>query len=378
MQPFKRRRRTRRDMVVLGGWLFADLLLGLAMLFAVANTVGSEPPVPTPTPAPDYLATATVQFGVEQARTEGTIAVLQGELANANISAEQTAAAAGQQQQNAAATATEMAIAAQTQAAMSEDERNAADATATAAASNAQATVNAISTEQAANQAQSDQTASELATAAAVATELSQSIEAQSTQQAELQAVATENAASGADAQGTVIAFETVQAENQSALATSEANASNAQSTADALQSQQANVDATVAALQQEAQANTLNPESITETIQIDLNGVLSGNSNATDDAIDELHRVLDKYINGNSCTLGFVNISTRAPDVGTGSQASERIAQLIEQEFPELLPQSDNGSASLPNVPIAYPGTSPSGEVELQMFVNNGCQTDG
>jgi len=367
MQPFKRRRRTRRDMVVLGGWLFADLLLGLAMLFAVANTVGSEPPAPTPTQEPDYLATATVQFGVEQARTEGTIAALQGEIADANV-----------QQQQAEATATAMAIAAQTQEAMSEDERNAANATATAAAANAQATVDAISTEQAANASESDQAAIELATAAAQATELSQSIEAQSTQQAELQVIATENAASGADALGTVAALETAEAQNQSALATSEANASNAQSTADALQSQQANVDATVAALQEEAQANTLNPQSITETFQIDLNGVLNGSQDATDDAIEELHDIFDPYAEAGTCEIGFVNIATRAPQLGTGVQASERVAELIEQEFPDLIPQSDDGTSSLPNVPLAYPGTSPSGEVELQMFVNNGCNPGG
>jgi hypothetical protein len=378
MQPFKRRRRTRRDMVVLGGWLFADLLLGLAMLFLVANTVGSEPATPTPTAEPDYLATATVEFAAQQAENEETIAALQGDLAQVNQSAEETAAAIAQQQQNAAAAATETAIAVQTQAAMSEEERADAAAQATEAAVNSQATVDAISTEQAANQYESDQAAIDLATAAAQATELSQSIDAQSTQQAELQAIATENADSGAAAQGTVIALETAQAESQSALATSDANASNAQSTADALQSQQANVDATVAALEQEAQANTLNPQSVTETIQIDLNGVLSGDEGATDDAIEELHGVLDKYLEGNSCTLGFVNISTRAPDVPTGSQTSERIAQLIEQEFPELLPTDDDGSPSLANVPIAYPGTSPTGEVELQMFVNNGCQPTG
>ena len=48
MHPYKRRRRNRRDMITLGGWLFADLLLGLSMLFLVANTVGAPPPEPTP------------------------------------------------------------------------------------------------------------------------------------------------------------------------------------------------------------------------------------------------------------------------------------------------------------------------------------------
>lgn len=34
------------------GWLFADLLLVLAMLFLAANTMGIHPPPPTPTPTP--------------------------------------------------------------------------------------------------------------------------------------------------------------------------------------------------------------------------------------------------------------------------------------------------------------------------------------
>src|SRR5688572_27640641 len=45
-------------MVVLGGWLFADLLLGLAMLFFTANTVGSPAPTPTPSATPNLLETA--------------------------------------------------------------------------------------------------------------------------------------------------------------------------------------------------------------------------------------------------------------------------------------------------------------------------------
>lgn len=36
--------------VVASGWLFADMLLALAMLFLVSNTIGIHPPTPTPTP----------------------------------------------------------------------------------------------------------------------------------------------------------------------------------------------------------------------------------------------------------------------------------------------------------------------------------------
>lgn len=44
-----KRRLSPPDTVSLAGWLFADLLLGLAMIFFVFNTVGSQP-APTPTP----------------------------------------------------------------------------------------------------------------------------------------------------------------------------------------------------------------------------------------------------------------------------------------------------------------------------------------
>lgn len=45
-----------RDTVLLGGWLFADLLLGLAVIFLAANTIGVKI-IPTPTPTPTPTAT---------------------------------------------------------------------------------------------------------------------------------------------------------------------------------------------------------------------------------------------------------------------------------------------------------------------------------
>jgi hypothetical protein len=52
--------RSGRDTVALAGWLFADLLLGLAMLFFVFNTVGTlEAAQPTPTPTPTTTPTTT-------------------------------------------------------------------------------------------------------------------------------------------------------------------------------------------------------------------------------------------------------------------------------------------------------------------------------
>ena len=49
----RRRSQSRtRDIVSLGGWLFADLLLALTMLFFISGVVVSAPVKPAPTPTP--------------------------------------------------------------------------------------------------------------------------------------------------------------------------------------------------------------------------------------------------------------------------------------------------------------------------------------
>ena len=54
------RRKSHVNTVALAGWLLADLLLGLAMLFFVFNTVGPEPAEPTATPTNTPTVTPTV------------------------------------------------------------------------------------------------------------------------------------------------------------------------------------------------------------------------------------------------------------------------------------------------------------------------------
>ncbi len=47
-----------RDTVLLSGWLFADLMLGLFVVFLAANTVGVQPkPIPTPVVIPTATPT---------------------------------------------------------------------------------------------------------------------------------------------------------------------------------------------------------------------------------------------------------------------------------------------------------------------------------
>ncbi|HWV36004.1 MAG TPA: hypothetical protein VNZ55_10230 [Thermomicrobiales bacterium] len=343
MQPYKRRRRNRRDMIVLGGWLFADLLLGLAMLFAVANTVGAPAPPPTPTPMPDYLATSEAQ------------------VAQANVSAQQTVEA---MQSSADAEAT--------RSAMSASQRATEDAKATDEAVVARATIEALSTEQAASQSNEAELNAQLATNVAQATEVASQLQAQGTEQARLSAVATEQAASGATVQGTIAAL-------QGDLATSEANSASAQQRASDAEATSAAAQSQLSQAQQQVQLNSLNPNAVTETIQVDLNGVIRGDTSALDDARDALDAALAPYMSGQACRIGFVNISSRAPDIGQGIQLSDRMAELIETDFPQLLPEPPEGETPrLASESIALPNTTPSGEVELQLFLSSGCEPAG
>lgn len=380
MQPYKRRRRTRRDMIVLGGWLFADLLLGLAMLFAVANTVGAPPPEPTPTPLPDYEATAEADIAQGQLSAQQTVEAIESEM-NA---------------QQAAAQATEDAAA--TRTAMTGNERATADAQATDQAVVAQATIEALSTEQAQSQSSQEQLNAELATTVARATEVASQVEAQGTEQADLSANATEQAESGVTAQGTMTALENQLAQSESAQATLEAQSASAQqqaadarATSEAAQGQvsQANQQAAdaqatseaaqseLSQAEQQVQLNSLNPNAVSQTIQVDLDGVTSGDEEALAEARSELESVLGPYMQGDACRIGFVNISSRAPDIGQGIQLSDSIADLIESEFPQLLPEpaEEGESPQLASESIALPNTSPSGEVELQLFLSTGCE---
>jgi hypothetical protein len=375
MQPYKRRRRTRRDMIVLGGWLFADLLLGLAMLFAVANTVGAPPPTPSPTPAPDYLATAESDLALQQTSSEQTAEALREQIANAELSAQQTAEAES------------------TRAALSDSERATEDAHATQDAVVAQATIEALSTEQASRALDQEALNNELATTVAQATMVADQVQSQGTEQAALQAQATENAESGVNAQATVTALQSQIQSNADALATSQAQSvssqsqvESAQATSAAIQSQAESAAATseaaqnqLARAQQQVQLNSLNPNAVTETIQVDLNGVLSGDDDAIAEARDQLNSALGPYLNGESCRLGFVLISSRSGDLGEGVQLSERIGGLIESEFPDLLQEPANGSdRKLAYESIALPNTTPVGEVELLLFLSSGCQPVG
>ncbi|MGB3328897.1 MAG: hypothetical protein WBA46_08080 [Thermomicrobiales bacterium] len=358
MTPYKRKSRSSSSMVVLGGWLFADLLLGLAMLFAVATTVGAPPPTPTPTAAPNYLATSEANRTADQVSAQQTVAALQGDIANLDASAQQTQEALIAQNNAANARATEAANAQATRDAMSSSERATADAQATQDAVVAQATIEALATQQAQASANSGDLQNQLATT---------------------EALATQNASANQNTQGTITSLQDQIAQNQSTLATSEAQSAQAAATVSAVQQDRANADATSEALAAQVAAQSLNPNSVQETITVNLGGVVSGNANDVADAQRQLDAVFQKYSSGKTCQIGFVLISSRANDIGSGIQLSDAIAALITKEFPQLLPVNADGSqGKLISESIALPGTTPTGEVELQLFFNSGCTPAG
>ena len=85
----KRRIRVREDLqkTFMGsaGWLFADLLLALAMLFLIANTI-SQPPVQARKPTATPTATAAPPLRLEQGYHRFSITIDPAKLLNNDVS----------------------------------------------------------------------------------------------------------------------------------------------------------------------------------------------------------------------------------------------------------------------------------------------------
>ncbi|MDP9370678.1 MAG: hypothetical protein M3Q03_20830 [Chloroflexota bacterium] len=392
-----RRRRDRDDMLRLGGWLFADLLLGLAMLFFAANTIGSPPPTPTPTATPNLLATATAELNALATRSNQEAAAAAASATEAAVRAAETASALSSEvafeqaaaQQTAisqataealrqqAATATADALA--TRAALTAEQRATVDAQATQDALAAEATIAAFATQQAASAQNIDTMTREQATAAAQATAdavaARATIDALATQGALVASIATENALSGANVLATANAQATQVAEiaavatqnaqtGANALATEQARLQIVQSAVSALQTQEAVARQTAAVLATAAVGNSLNLNFVQEVIQVDRVGVVNGDPAARDAARAELGRVLDKY--REECRVGFALTSGYAPGIGEGNQFADAINEILREDFPDLF-----GDAAFESVAFV---DEPDGQVEIRLFLFSGC----
>ena len=103
---------------------------------------------------------------------------------------------------------------------------------------------------------------------------------------------------------------------------------------------------------------------------------MLNNDATAISDAKKALDGVFTKYVNGESCQVGFALISSRSSELGQGVELSDAIAGLIQSDFATILPKdASGGTGRLISESIALPGTTPVGEVQLQLFLNTGCK---
>src|SRR5690606_30578909 len=130
----------------------------------------------------------------------------------------------------------------------------------------------------------------------------------------------------------------------------------------------QSELEATATAFVEAAPPGSMNPNSVEEVIQVDLTGVLSGDSDAVEDAEQMISETFAPYVE-EECQAGFVLTSSRAPELGQGVQLSDEINQMLVSTVPEVFSEDTTAFES-----VAYPGTTPTGEVFLNIFFYAGC----
>ena len=358
-----RPRRRERSMYEIGGWVFADLLLALTLIFMVSGT-GDPPPTPTPTATANLLATSDAQVAqlqgqaAENAQTATADALVVQQTVEANATADALLARR----------ATASAQAAQTRAAQTDSQRATVDARATQAALESQVTISAFATEQAGQDSSVADLTSQQATVNAAATQSAATSQAQAVQaQATIDALSTQQAASQADA---------------GALQTAEANAADisAQSTeqAVALQTAQARItlqdqsqsiletQAAGALATNEAQGATaggLSNQVIQLRMQFDRQGLANNSPGALDEAQQEIEAQIGPYADA-GCQIGFMILEGNS-GISEGNALADRVFGLIQQQYPDIA--SEAGSYSAAN-------TNEDGRVDIQMTVYEGC----
>lgn len=113
------------------------------------------------------------------------------------------------------------------------------------------------------------------------------------------------------------------------------------------------------------APAPSLDPAPRIVTLQTDLLGVVAGEEDALAAARAEVRRLAAGF--GPGCRAGFVLITGNARDIADGVVLAQTVGDLLREEAPALF-----GDA--PAESIAQPGVQPFGEVELRIFLSQGC----
>jgi hypothetical protein len=157
-------------------------------------------------------------------------------------------------------------------------------------------------------------------------------------------------------AQATIAAYATREAAQGTRIAVLEASLAEVQVTATALVVVAANT--------------VLDPTRQSITLQTDLEGMLGGDPQATNEARTELTRLLSRY--PAACRAGFMLISGNAPSIEEGVDLAQRGEALLREGWPAIFTEATGAEL------FALPNQPPFGQVGVDIFFYAGCQPTG
>jgi hypothetical protein len=131
-----------------------------------------------------------------------------------------------------------------------------------------------------------------------------------------------------------------------------------------------AEVQVTTTALVVVAANTVLDPTRHSLTLQTNLAGMLSGETDTVAEARMDLARLLARYPPG--CRAGFLLISGSAPSIAEGVALAQRVEALLRGGWPAIFTEATGAEL------FALPNQPPFGQVSIDIFFYAGCQPTG
>jgi hypothetical protein len=121
-------------------------------------------------------------------------------------------------------------------------------------------------------------------------------------------------------------------------------------------------VKATATVISERAGLNSIDQGYASVTVSVDADGLLQGDADAEDAAINAIRDALEDY---EDCRVGITLTFGWNPDVGTGNQIADRVNALLNEAEPDMF--EDAAFESFANV-------GPQGSAEIRMYFFRGC----
>ena len=126
----------------------------------------------------------------------------------------------------------------------------------------------------------------------------------------------------------------------------------------------------TATALVVVAAKTVLDPTRHSLTLQTNLEGMLSGDTDTVAEARMDLTRLLERYPPGSRA--GFMLISGTAPSIAEGIALAQRFETVLRQEWPTIFTEATGAEL------FALPNEPPFGRVSIDNFFYAGCLPTG